>query len=238
MEQIQLSDKELHSLKLFAYYVKSHGCKEARCDLYFYEDGYHIETYDLKYWGCKGGGTSFESYESIQEILQKVIDNIQVSDYLEGGGDESRGSIVLSIDADERKLEVRIYETVQGTNDLGTSQEFNEPKDEEDYPDIVAFFKMLEEKGIKQGEVEFNGGGDSGEIYDRMNVSGHDEIRLNKEVEDFLYSFLGDFYGGWEINEGSHGYFTFYTKTKEIVLSFYEHTETTEDRGKILHIDF
>lgn len=240
MEDFKPTEQQLKSLNLFAYYVQSNGCSEATCDLYFYEDGNQLETHDLKYWHCKGGGnrTQFQSYESIEEVLEDVVNSIQISDYLEGYGDDARGSLELSIDAKERKLEIRLFETVMGNNETGTSQEFEEPEMQEKHPEIVEFLNMMEQRGIKQGEVQFDGGGDSGEIYDNMSVSGGEDIKLPSAVVDYLYNFLGSFYGGWEINEGSHGDFTFYTKNKEVVLNFNEHTEDTEDRGKVLHIDF
>lgn len=241
MENYQPTEKELKSLNLFSYYIKSNGCKsEATSDIYFYEDGNNVEFYDLKYWNCKGDRNShFESYESITEVLENIISQIDIPSYLEGGDDESRGNIELSIDVNERKLEIKLYETVRGTNETGTSWEFNEgSSSNKSYPSVVEFFNTLESSNIKNGEVQFDGGGDSGEIYDNMTYGGGESIKVPNEVLDFLYSALEDFYGGWEINEGSHGYFVFYTKTKEVALNFYEHTENTEDRGKILHIDF
>lgn len=238
--EYKLSEQELKSFKLFAYYVQSQGCSEATCDLYFYEDGNQLDTHYLKYWNCVGRGSrsNFEIYESIEEILTRIVESIQISDYLEGYGGDARGSLELSIDAKERKLEIRLFETVMGNNESGTSQEFEESEMQEKHPEIVEFFNMMEQRGIKQGEVQFDGGGDSGEIYDNMSVSGGEDIKLPPAVVDYLYNFLGSFYGGWEINEGSHGDFTFYTKNKEVVLNFNEHTEDNEDRGKVLHIDF
>jgi len=238
MEDFNPTEQQLKSLNLFAYYVQSQGCNEATCDLYFYENGSELETHDLKYWHCKKGG-SFESYESIEEVLSDIVESIPISDYLEGDDyDESRGSLELSIDSKERKLDIRLIETVRRNNETGTSYEFKDTEMQEKYPAIVELFNMMEQKGISQGEVQFDGGGDSGEIYSNMSVSGEDDVRLLDPVLDFLYDALENFYGGWEINEGSHGDFTFYTKDREIVLNFNEHSEDNEDRGKVLHIDF
>lgn len=237
MEDFKPTEKQLKSLNLFAYYVQSQGCSEATCDLYFYEDGSNLETYDLKYWHCKKGG-SFESYESIQEVLEEIVNTIQISDYLEGDDYDARGTLELSIDSKERKLDIRLIETVRRNNEIGTSYEFEDPEMQEKYPAIVEYFNMMEQRGISQGEIQFDGGGDSGEIYSNMSVSGDNDVRVPDPVLDFLYDTLGNFYGGWEINEGSHGDFTFYTKNREIALNFNEHSEDNEDRGKVLHIDF
>ena len=233
MEDFNPTEQQLKSLNLFAYYVQSQGCNEATCDLYFYEDGNQLETHDLNYWNCVGGGR-FESYESIQEVLEDVVNSIQISDYLEGDEYDARGSLELSIDSKERKLDIRLIETVRRNNEMGTSIEVTK----ENYPEVEEFFKMLEDRGITQGEVTFDGGGDSGEISSYMSISGGRDEQIPAKVEDFLYNFLGNFYGGWEINEGSHGDFTFYIKTREVVLNFNEHSEDNEDRGKVLHIDF
>ena len=234
MEKIELTEKEIKTLKLFSYYVQSQGCKEAECDLYFYDNGYDIDNYYLtNNWGCKKQGGKFEIYESIEELLTKIIEELEISDLLDED-EPGSGTLEISIDAVERKMEFRVFETVRINNEMGTSIEVTK----EDYPEVEEFFKMLEDRGITQGEVTFDGGGDSGEISSYMSISGGRDEQIPAKVEDFLYNFLGNFYGGWEINEGSHGDFTFYIKTREVVLNFNEHSEDNEDRGKVLHIDF
>lgn len=237
MEDFKPTEQQLKSLNLFAYYVQSNGCSEATCDLYFYEDGNQLETHDLKYWHCKGGGVRIETYESINEVLEKIFNEIDITSYLEGGDDESRGSIELSLDCKEKTLDLKLFETVRTNNETGATREVNE-----DFPELLEFYEMLRQRGVKLGRVEFDGGGDQGEIYDKLEVTEgkHQEtiIKTDRNVEDFLYGWLEDFYGGWEINEGSHGEFIFDVEGNTIDLVFYEHAENSEDRGKILHIEF
>jgi len=237
MEQIQLTKQELESLKLFSYYIQSHGCGEVTCDIYFYEDGNNVELYDLKNWYCKEGGrTSIEGYESIIEVMEKIINSIDIGSYLESDDYDIRGVIEISIDAKERKLDIELIETVRATNELGSQREVNE----DDAVELLEFYELLRQEGVNEASVEFSGGGDSGEIYDNVEVlSGRKgSYKTDRNVEDFLYSWLEDFYGGWEINEGSSGRFIFNIQKNVVYLDFYENIENNESRGKVIHIDF
>ena len=96
------------------------------------------------------------------------------------------------------------------------------------------FSKIKEEGKPSTTRVYFNGSGDSGDI------DGHtqDGTALPNDVLHYFYRWLENFYGGWEVNEGSHGRFNFNFDEKKIYLDFNEHTDETESHGKICHIQF
>jgi hypothetical protein len=47
------------------------------------------------------------------------------------------------------------------------------------------------------------------------------ELRLQEAVEHLCYGYLEDRHGGWEINEGSFGEFTFDVATRTVTLDFF-----------------
>jgi hypothetical protein len=52
--------------------------------------------------------------------------------------------------------------------------------------------------------MRFDGGGDSGYLADGENDAG-DQVDIPSVFEDLGYKLLEDYFGGWEINEGSYG---------------------------------
>jgi hypothetical protein len=63
--------------------------------------------------------------------------------------------------------------------------------------------------------IPYNGGGDSGYLESSFNETNES---VPVTIEDWCYRQLGDNFGGWEINEGSDGNFTFDFNNKTINL--------------------
>lgn len=121
---------------------------------------------------------------------------------------------------------------------MGQVLEYNEI-DSEEKQVIDKVFDIMSKGEFKIGNIYFDGGGDSGEIYERIEYeNGQSEDISDTDIMNFLYRWLGNFYGGWEINEGSHGVFVFRSRTKEVELVFNEHREDTEDIGTIFYAEF
>ncbi len=75
--------------------------------------------------------------------------------------------------------------------------------------------------------VSFDGNGDSGQIEQAEDSSGN-IVNLSPTMEDWCYNILEHWYGGWEINEGSSGKFTFDTESRTCELEFGWNNENTE----------
>lgn len=111
-------------------------------------------------------------------------------------------------------------------------------------------FDILEQEGIASFEVEFDGSGDSGQIesisldekllkrkiegckvkngsrYDPVTKTSspvweHD-VTLQSLIEGVCYDILEDNFGGWEINDGSYGTFSFDVKKRKAGLTMNE----------------
>lgn len=105
----------------------------------------------------------------------------------------------------------------EGSSD-GTSWDM-----ESDSEELTDIFNELDNLETEEDELRLNydGSGDSGYIESRFE-SGYS---VPKIVEDWCYDSLEREHGGWEINEGSSGYFIFDLKNKTISL---EHTFNEE----------
>lgn len=227
MVKNELTPEQAKTLKLFSYYCQSYGGEEVTLHLYLYTC---TVDYFEKYWN-KGFGEPIEAYDeltkTIEEIVESVLDDIDMDC-------DNNGNLEIYIDCKERKIKIEVQEYVMVDHESGDSKEFVDSDER-----IDSIFNHMKEYGFKEGVVEFNGGGDSGEIYDTIDYGNGEQEKIeDSSVTNYLYDWLESFYGGWEINEGSHGYFRFYSETKTIDLEFYEHREVTEDRGTIFYAEF
>jgi hypothetical protein len=117
-----------------------------------------------------------------------------------------------------------------------------------DHKDIL--FDVLKDKNVKTFSVSFDGGGDSGQIEDvdldnkildeviegasvskgcvwdnetNKSVKKMSENATVREIIDTIcYDVLEQTCGGWEINEGSYGTFTFDVSKRKVSLDFNE----------------
>jgi|688.fasta_scaffold16165_9 hypothetical protein len=221
-----LTEEQIKSLKLFAHYCMGYGAEEV--SQYQYVENCEINYYE-NYWQ-KGFGNLIEGYDRINEVIKEIIEENDLP--IEGEVDcDNNGQLRINIDCKEKKIEITRTEYQFGSNDLYDEKELNE---DENWSE---FFNEMREDGFKVGIVKFDGGGDSGEIYNKIEFDGEFETDLEKDVLSFLYNWLGGFYGGWEINEGSHGEFMFMSNGK-VELHFYEHNEDEVQIGQVFYSEF
>lgn len=227
-----LSPAQKKTLKLFSYYVQSHGHTETNKTCWISD----CQIDDLNDQWISSTGRFFDSYDAIDSVINQIIEDNELSSKYFSDCDNS-GELDINIDAVECKILITLNEKVFGESESGTEYDLNDFKDNEG---VVKFMKLLTEFNIPIAYVEFNGGGDSGDIetsvYDENN--GLLDVNYDNDVENFLYESLGNFYSGWEINEGSHGKFVFYPIDNIIQLEFSEHTEDFVDRGKVFYSEF
>ena len=223
-----VTEEQLKSLKLFSYYLQSHGIKTAVIE-------YYLEYCQVDYSSNTAhsrDGSSAELYDAIEKTLLDIIEANNLADMDDC---DNRGALTFHIDCEERTLEAEVYETVYGTRDMSDSIEVNELKDLEDKITLESLFSKIKEEGKPSTtRVYFNGSGDSGDI------DGHtqDGTALPNDVLHYFYRWLENFYGGWEINEGSQGYFAIDTDESTIFLDFQENTEENQQHDIDFQIKF
>lgn len=130
----------------------------------------------------------------------------------------------------------------------------------QDSKDLV--FDILEKEGVASFEVEFDGSGDSGQIdgisldkellkkkmkgckvkngnrWDPQTNSWspvwEEDVSLEGLIEGVCYEVLEENFGGWEINDGSYGTFSFDVKKRKVSLTMNERvTEVNTSEYKL-----
>ena len=81
--------------------------------------------------------------------------------------------------------------------------------------------------------AEYNGEGDSGQVEDPDFGPIEVPPGLRPAVQDLFYDILEEYYGGWEIDEGSFGYFEWDVKQDSIHLIHHARLESfnTEEQN-------
>jgi hypothetical protein len=223
---IQLNEKQLKTLKLFAYYCESYGAKEVyqsqyvdNCEIDYLDDNWYSENNQL-----------IEGYEAINNLIDELITEYEL--FAAGDDRDCDNSAILNFEIDciKRNIRVIVSEKIMKEN-----QKWNEKKlDDETFDD---FFNYMKENNFEEGVVRFNGYAGEGEIHDKIEFDGTLSEDLDDDVLNFLYNWLGNFYLGWEENEGSYGYFTFYND-KKITLELNEYEEDYDSLGEIFKAEF
>jgi hypothetical protein len=67
---------------------------------------------------------------------------------------------------------------------------------------------FLDENNLDSIIIEYQGGGDDGYIENKGKDNNDDEYDLSAGMEDVVYSYLQQSFGGWENNEGAYGKIT------------------------------
>lgn len=104
--------------------------------------------------------------------------------------------------------------------------------EEEHYKeDLEEIFGLID--STEPLELTYEGSGDSGFI---SNEFDNGELVPN-EIQNWCYNRLEHAHGGWEINEGSQGSFTFYPKERTIELS-HSYNEEISDSVTVFEAEF
>jgi hypothetical protein len=169
----------------------------------------------------KGMSTDTGSYFNLPQPLSSYIDNIvepYVEEYFETyesmeglDYDEFTGQETLTIKfyPKERKIEITSEEVWSDTGVDESEIDLN------NYPDLKELVNQVFEEFGYNGEIliDYEGSGDDGYINNTMKINGVEQD-LNEEIEEIVYNVLGNFYGGWENNDGSKGMVTI---TKDMI---------------------
>lgn len=214
MENSQLTESQIKTLKLFSYYVKSYGERFVSITKNYYDgsDDYNDE-------GWWSGTKTIDSYKEIDEVINSIIESNDLEDEMDV---EGHSRLEVTIDSDENSIEIK------------TSKFFMESREMKDDKEITElsggdkFIEYSKSNEITEGRVDFSGGGDSGDIYSNMEIPRGNSVDVPSNIMDSLYDWLESFYGGWEINEGSQGSFNFYFDEGKVYLTFYENYEESE----------
>jgi hypothetical protein len=215
MENSQLTESQIKTLKLFSYYVKSYGKRFVSTTKNYYDGSgdYHDE-------GWWSGTKTIDSYKEIDEVINSIIESNDLEDEMDV---EGHSRLEVTIDSDENSIEIKSFKFFMESREMGDDKEITELSGGDEF---IEYSKSNE---ITEGRVDFSGGGDSGDIYSNMDIPRGNSVDVPSNIMDSLYGWLESFYGGWEINEGSQGSFNFHFDEGKVYLTFYENYEESEE---------
>lgn len=225
---LDLSKDQLKTLKLFSYYCGSHGAKSATLLVYL-TDGGSVDWKDDNWYS--DSGTRIESYDKIDNLVDYITESTSMLNYYDY---DQSGHLEFEIDIPEKKLSITGFHMEYGSNP-GKGEAWNEQELMEIDPN---FSNLFDEMGGMEGEVDFNGSGDSGDISNSITFDRARSMYCPRYLEDFLYNSLEQSYGGWEINEGSQGKFVIDSRDKTIYLEFSWNTEENISDGVVGYVEF
>jgi hypothetical protein len=144
----------------------------------------------------------------LDNFLRKIKNDEMIFD--ECDEDYCRGYINFEIDPKEKKFVLSFDFEVDVTDNHKTNYSFSEFLDLND--DEIQLIKTFVQED-KDHLINFDGGGDSGYIENKDDRTGEE---IPAFIYDMLYEILESDFGGWEINNGSHGHFEVDYENEEI----------------------
>ena len=228
MEKNFISEEDKAVLRKVAKYLKSYNIKSGVIQI---ENDYYRNPQ-----GAISDATNFSNHWNVEipdffkpylgEIIERALSNVDDLDVDSVNYD----NIEIEIITDSSRLEITRYWAYEQPGD---SRGLTWGDDTEDSELVQRLLHEIMESGARPDsngvlQLDYNGSGDSGFIESSFDDGGG---RVPANIEDWCYQVLENNYGGWEINEGSQGYFLFDTKnnTIELELTYNELTEENED---------
>jgi len=99
--EIQLTEEEKKTLKLFVYYIKSYGKRRVYTEYVVYE--YQLD-YRAEEW--YGQGAPIGSYKEIDELVDSIVKRYDLVSEI--GGDNGNGRIEFIVDVEDMEIEVEV----------------------------------------------------------------------------------------------------------------------------------
>lgn len=229
MENVNVTEEQAKKLKLFAYYAQGYGHNEVNYEIYLQ---YCSKDWTSDSW--RGNNGTIDSYESIDSVIDTIIEENNLYESLSDC--DNRGALIINVDCVERTLKITASETRYGVINSGDEISLEALTKEGD--GFAEIFNYMNSKNYNEGVIDFDGGGDSGQISDTISYDGVKSQKIPKDVESFLYEWPQNHFGGWEINEGSQGNFTFLPKESIVILDFGENVEDDHDLGQVFYTKF
>jgi hypothetical protein len=221
MESILTNEDKL-VLRKTAYYLRSFGMNFGSVELHSDYVDYSFDVSEISWDEIDSFSNNYKI--KIPQLLFPIIKKIINSNNSEFNYKEEPfwEGIEVLIDAVKFTITLSHHYSYYSTNE-GESISFDS---EDDQRLIDKFGKDVIELGgqIPQNGVltlKYDGGGDSG----YLESSFEEGPAVPNDIENWCYNKLEENFGGWEINEGSSGYFYFDFDNKELTL---QHTDNVE----------
>jgi hypothetical protein len=180
----------------FLVYLKSLKVDEVSLNLNM--DGRYVDNFDDTFYVS---GKHYNIPSNFISFFEKIIEKYtdEIWEYSQNDDGNYYYNVTILVDRINKTME--ITSEIQEQTSEGNSDEY-------DVSTMTLVQNFLDENNINYFEVNFSGGGDSGEL-DQTGSDKEDDplgtIGYPDELENFFYDKLESSFGGWEINEGSSG---------------------------------
>lgn len=223
-----LSQEDKIELGTLTRFLKSMGLREGSVEVDI-EGSIEDSDIDVENWTNFSNSYNIEIPSFIKPTLKKVIDYIVDADLVEQPDydDINYERISIDVDAVSRTISASYYCVYTTESEPeGITYSLEEDEDDEQLREVFESFEEIKDDNPKLNNLElrYYGSGDSGYLEDYF--ENMTNIQVPSVVEDWCYDKLESNFGGWEINEGSSGYFYFNLEDKIVELV---HTSNIEE---------
>jgi hypothetical protein len=222
--KLDKNDKKL--LNTLCLYLGSYGTKTGKVEFNFYNDAPELDHYS----GIQSPDVRIkideipDFFELAEKITIPLIED--KIDYY-----DTSGTVRFCVDCSKKLIFFEGWINEMNTNystDEYAMEELNE---------VNGWNEFLKEvRKYKTGRVTYEGSGDSGFIEENMKIKDK-YVSIPAGLETWLYNQLEQ-YGGWEINEGSQGFFDFNFENGTIYLEHGENYEESVEFPLEMEINF
>lgn len=230
MGNVNITEEQAKTLKLFSYYAQSYGKKEVSKSIYTVDC-----VLDWEDNGWVYAGSRIESYNAIDNVIDEIIEE---NDLLTKSVKDcdNKGTLTIDIDCVERTLSIYAYETVIDVEPSSSSLSLAELEEEDE--SLTNIFNYMKSADYTEGEVVFGGGGGDGNIEPFILYDGKISERLPNKILDFFYEWISNHFYGWQNEEGSQGSFKINSDTEKLELELEVNVENSIDLGQVFYTDF
>lgn len=224
-----LSQEDKIELGTLTRFLKSMGLREGSVE-FDIEGSIESSDINVEEWTNFSNSYNIEIPSFIKPTLKKVIDYIVDADLVESPDydDINYEKISIEVDAVSRTISVSYYCVYTTESEPeGITYSFEEDENDEELKELFENLEEIKSSNPKVNNLElrYYGSGDSGYLEDYFDNT---QIQVPSGVEDWCYRKLESNFGGWEINEGSSGFFYFNLKDKVAELVHTSNIEESE----------
>lgn len=217
-----LSQEDKIYLGRICRYLGSIGMTEGTVEIDDIEGGGRLDDVDWNEVTHFSNNYTAEVPPGLIPIFEKIGNHILEDDLIPSPDVDSMDweRLEIRIDCDTSEISAGYdYGYTTAGDSSGTDWELEE---DEELEELFRDLEDVEPNSNDELVLSYNGSGDSGFIESSFDNGGD----VPSSVEDWCYNQLENQHGGWEINEGSQGTFTFNMKNKTVSL---EHEFNTQE---------
>jgi hypothetical protein len=190
--------------------------------------------------------TEGEGYNLLFNLVDNFLDENSYSftDYLYCDDCTGYGNVNIDYNPFNSTLKITLDITVRGSEDYTNVFSFEQLKNQpqgqwgQRYEELkklgdAEFIEKMKKEYGNTLVLNYDGGGDSGQIYDDGETS-NGVVKIGRDIEYVGYEVIDIYYGGWENNEGAEGriIFNFEKEKVELYHTFFIEDYESEEIGE------